>query len=193
MESKLSAKGTKILSHTVTSLFAVITLLLFLISIDKTAFVTITSIAMIALSLYLMWKYQENDSVSLLIFFFGTTACFYFFSDIIVSNFAKTLSILAFAAISLILTNYLLNPIKTATVANKGLYKISLALLFSEIFWVLSFISSSPISKGAITAVVFFNFLTIARDTLSSEFNRNKFAFYMILSIILLMIVIYRI
>jgi uncharacterized membrane-anchored protein len=147
---------------------------------------------MLAASLFLMWKDGELDSISLLIFFFGTTACFFFFSDIATQSLIKAVSILVFAGLSLVLSNYLLNTV-SATVGQKSIYKIALAIVFTEIFWVLSFLKASQISKGAITAVLFFNFEIFVRDYLNEQFQKGRFAFLTIASIILLAIVIYRI
>lgn len=193
MESRLSPKGQKLLSNVVISFFSLVALLFFLLSTDRTAIVTIISMAMVAISLFLMWTQAEYDSISLLIFFFGTTACFYFFSDIIATDLPRLLAVAGFAALSLVLANYLINPIAVTAKFDKALYKVALAIVFTEIFWVLSFFKASQISKGAITAVIFFNLLLIVRDILQKKFNWKKFAFLVAVSIILLAIVIYRI
>ena len=192
METKLTPKGTRVVSNLVISLFGVISLAAFLFSIDRTAIIVLLSTVMLAASLFLMWKDSELDSISLLIFFFGTTACFFFFSDIATESWIKAISILVFALLGLVLSNYLLNTISASTV-QKSVYKISLAIIFTEIFWLLSFLKASQISKGAITAVLFFNFEIFVRDYLSEQFQKGKFAFLTIASIILLAIVIYRI
>ena len=193
MEARLTPRGMTIVSNIVISLFALFTLVFFLTSIDRTAIVISIAVLMLGASLYLMWSKKEFDSVSLLIFFFGTTACFYFFSDIAVESWMRAASIAVFALLSLVLSNYLLNTIEPADSLKKGIYKIALAILFTEIFWILSFLRASQISKGAITAVIFFNLESIVRDYLSGQFQKGKFAFLTIISIILLAIVIYRI
>ncbi len=175
------------------SFFSLTALLFFLLSTDRTAVVTIISVIMVAISLFLMWTQAEFDSISLLIFFFGTTACFYFFSDVITTDWPRFLAIAVFAALSLVLANYLINPIQITAKFDKALYKVALAIIFTEIFWVLSFFRASQISKGAITAVIFFNLLLIIRDVLQKKFSWHKFAFLTVVSIILLAIVIYRI
>ena len=73
METKLSPRGVKTVSNLVVSLFATISLVFFLFSIDQTAAVAVIAIAMVLASLFLMWFQNEFDSISLLIFFFGTT------------------------------------------------------------------------------------------------------------------------
>ncbi|MDH4359074.1 MAG: hypothetical protein OEV37_04050 [Candidatus Berkelbacteria bacterium] len=194
METKLSVKGTKIISNLAISLFGLVSLVFFLLAIDRTALIIVIAAAMLLASLYLMWKDQELDSVSLLIFFFGTTACFYFFTDVIgMASWPRAVAIAVFAALSLLLSNYLINSALPAINPDKAIYKIALAILFTELFWLLSFLNASPISKGAITAVMFFNLESIARDILSGKFQRGKFAFLGVVSIILLVIVIYRI
>lgn len=194
METKLSVKGTKIISNLAISLFGLVSLVFFLLAIDRTALIIVIAAAMLLASLYLMWKDQELDSVSLLIFFFGTTACFYFFTDVIgMASWPRAVAIAVFAALSLLLSNYLINSALPAINPDKAIYKIALAILFTELFWLLSFLNASPISKGAITAVMFFNLESIARDILSDKFQRGKFAFLGVVSIILLVIVIYRI
>lgn len=192
METKLTPKGTRILSNLVLSLFGVVSLVAFLLSVDRTMVIILLSVVMLAASLFLMWKDSELDSISLLIFFFGTTACFFFFSDIATQSLIKAVSILVFAGLSLVLSNYLLNTV-SATVMQKSIYKITLAIVFTEVFWVLSFLQASQISKGAITAVLFFNFEIFVRDYLNEQFQKGRFAFLTIASIILLAIVIYRI
>jgi len=194
METRLSPKGTRIVSNLVISIFGLVSLVFFLIAIDRTTLIIVLAAAMLLASLYLMWKEQEYDSVSLLIFFFGTTACFYFFSDVIgTASWPRALSIAAFAILSLLLSNYLINSALPDLNPDKAIYKIALAILFTELFWVLSFLSASAISKGAITAVIFFNLESIARDILSGKFQKGRFAFLGVVSIILLVIVIYRI
>lgn len=193
MEARLTPRGMTIVSNIVISLFALFTLVFFLTSIDRTAIVISIAVLMLGASLYLMWSKKEFDSVSLLIFFFGTTACFYFFSDIAVESWMRAASIAIFALLSLVLSNYLLNTVEAGDGLKKSIYKVVLAILFTEIFWVLSFLRASQISKGAITAVIFFNLESIVRDYLSGQFQKGKFAFLVIISIILLAIVIYRI
>ncbi len=195
MESRLPAKGIKILSHSVISLFAIAALIAFLFSVDKSMAVNVISVALLCFSVYMLWKEEDSDSVSLLIFFFGTTACFYFFSNIIASSsLAKALSMAVFAGLTLVLTNYLLSPIKPVANPVKSFYKVTLAIIFTEIFWVLSFYNSNPISKGAITAVIFFNLQLFTRNILSSEKkDSRKIAIFAILSIILLVIVFVKI
>jgi len=192
METKLTPKGTRIVSNLVISFFAVVSLAAFLFSIDRTLVVIILSVIMLLASLFLMWRDGEFDSISLLIFFFGTTACFFFFSDIVTQSWIKAVSVLTFALLSFVLSNYLLNTV-TSSPLQKSVYKIALAIIFTEIFWVLSFLETSQISKGAITAVLFFNFEVFIRDYLAEQFQRGKFAFLSVASIILLAIVIYRI
>lgn len=193
MESRLSARGLRILSNVVISFFALISLGFFIISIDKSLVVNVISVFLLGFSLYLMWKQDEFDSISLLIFFFGTTACFYFFSDIIENSWPRAISVTVFAGLSLLLSNYLLNTIKPVINPTKLLYKITLAIVFTEIFWVLSFYKTNPISKGAVTAVIFFNLQMIVRDILSKNVQREKIAFLIGTSIILLAIVFIRI
>lgn len=193
MESKLSPRNIKILSNTVVSLFSALALLFFLFAIDRTFTVSIISILMLAAGLYLMWFVEDFDAISLLIFFFGTTACFYFFSDLVSSEWPKGLAVAGFAVLSLLLNNYLLNLIRPFHNPQKIIYKVVLAIIFTEVFWVLSFVNASQISKGAITAVIFFNFQSIVRDILSGEVNKKRFAFLIVISILLLAVVFYRI
>ena len=193
MESKLSPKNIKIVSNTIISLFAAVALISFLFTIDRTAIVTVISSAMLFAGLYMVWFMEEFDSASLLIFFFGTTACFYFFSDVIGENWPKALAVVIFALLSLVLSNYLLNLVKPLQNPEKAIYKITLAIIFTEIFWVLSFFVASPISKGAITAVIFFNLQSLVADLLSRNFKPKRFTFLLIASILLLGIIIYRI
>ncbi len=194
METRLSAKGARIVSNLAISLFGLVSLVFFLFAIDRTTLIIVIAAIMLLASLYLMWKEQEFDSVSLLIFFFGTTACFYFFTDVIgTASWPRAISIAVFAALSLLLSNYLINSALPAVNSDKAIYKIVLAILFTELFWLLSFLGASPISKGAITAVIFFNLESIARDILSDKFQMARFAFLGVVSIILLVIVIYRI
>jgi hypothetical protein len=193
MESKLTLKGQKLLSNVIISFFSIVALVFFLLATERTAVVTVISIIMLLISLFLLWGQQEFDSVSLLIFFFGTTACFYFFSDVILESWPRILAIAIFAILSLVLTNYLLNPVSASPSADKALYKVALAIVFTELFWVLSFFKASQISKGAITAVIFFNLLVMGRDILTKKVQFGKFAFLISVSIILLAVVIYRI
>lgn len=193
MESRLSVKGLRVLSNVVITFFALSVLGFFLISIDRTMIVSVITIAMLALSLYLMWTQEDFDSISLLIFFFGTTACFFFFSDIIASSLSQAISIVIFAFLSLVLSNYLLNTAKPVQNPEKILYKIALAMIFTQVFWILSFFGASQLSKGAIAAIIFFNFQTIVRDILEKKVEFKKLVFLLSTSIILLAIVIYRI
>ena len=194
MESKLSTKGIAVVSRVIISFFAVIALVFFLFSIDRTLIVSVISVIMLAASVYLMWSQDEYDSISLLIFFFGTTACFYFFSDIIQTEWPRLIAIAVFALLSLVLSNYLLNTTSSASRgAQKAIFKVTLAIIFTEIFWVLSFFKASQISKGALTAVIFFNLQSIVRDILEGKFQFKKFVFLAIISIILLTVIIYRI
>lgn len=193
METRLSAKGLRVVSHTVISIFAVTSLLFFVISVDRTTVVELIAAAMLIFSMYRMWLLDQTDLVSLLVFFFGTTACFSFFSDVAGEQIIRVIAIVVFAALSLVISNYLLNTVKPQTTNDKALYKVSLAIIFTEVFWVLSFINASSVSKGAITAVVFFLFQMVAKDLLEKKFDRNVFVFLVVFTIILLTIVIYRI
>lgn len=193
METKLSPKNLKILSNTVVGAFSLLALLFFLFSVDRTYTIIIISVLMLAVSLYLMWFTEDFDAISLLIFFFGTTACFYFFSDLVTGDFPKAISIAVFAVLCLLLSNYLLNLVRPFHNPQKVIYKVILAIIFTEVFWVLSFVNASQISKGAITAVIFFNFQSVVRDLLASEVNQKRFAFLITISILLLAIVFYRI
>lgn len=193
METKLSVKGLRLVSHTIISFFALVSLLFFWVSIDKTVVVDIIVFSMLALSLWRLWSKDETDLASLTIFFFGSTACFSFFSELALSQVTRFLSVAVFAVLALVLTNYLLNLVKPYTGRDKPVFKLSLAIIFTEIFWILSFINASPISKGAITAVVFFSYHMITKDVLEKKFERNSFAFLLVFTIILLTIVFYRI
>ena len=193
MASRLSARGVRVVSNSVISFFAIISLLFFLFSIDRTLTVILISSIMLLVSLYLMWAQEELDSVSLLLFFFGTTSCFYFFSEVVTTSWPRAISIVVFAALSLVLTNYLLNTVEPVHNAAKGLYKIALAMIFTEIFWVLSFVRATPISQGAITAVLFFNLQSVTKSILENKFELKRFAFLAAVSIILLAIIFYRI
>lgn len=193
MESKLSPKNIKVLSNSIVSFLSVCALIAFFFSTDRTLTVTVISTLMLFASLYLMWFTDDFDAVSLLVFFFGTTACFFLFSDFVVSEPLKAVSIAGFALLSFVLTNYLLNLIRPFNNPEKIIYKIILSLIFTEIFWVISFMNASQISKGAITAVVFFNFQSIVRDMLSGKLEMKRFAFLSSISILLLLIVFYRI
>lgn len=193
MESRLSSKNLRILSNTIIGIFSVFALFAFLFSIDRTLIVSIISVLMLGAGLYLMWFMSDFDAVSLLVFFFGTTACFSFFSDMIVGDWLRAVAIAVFAALSFILTNYLLNLVKPFKNPSKIIYKIILSLIYTQVFWVLSLINASQISKGAIAAVIFFNFQSVVRDILADEFDKNRFAFLTIISILLLTIVFYRI
>lgn len=193
MESKLSSRGIRVVSRVIISFFALAALIAFFLSIAPTSVVVIISLVMILVSVYLMWTQDEYDSISLLVFFFGTTACFYFFSDVIMAEWSRLVSIAVFALLSLFLSNYLLNTANAVHPGQKGVYKITLAIIFTEIFWVLSFYNSSQISKGAIAAVVFFNLQSMVRDILEGKAEFKKFVFLGATSIILLTIIIYRI
>jgi hypothetical protein len=195
METRLPVKSLKFLSYVVVSLFAIISLVFFLISVDKSMTVNILSSIMLAFSVYMLWKEGENDSVSLLIFFFGTTACFYFFSTMAeTASFARSVSIFVFAGLTLVLTNYLITPIKPVINHLKPLYKVTLAIVFTEIFWVLSYYKANPVAQGAITAIIFFNLQMITRNVLSNEkTDGKKIALFAVLSIILLVIIFVKI
>lgn len=193
MESKLSNRGIKVVSKVIISFFALVSLVFFLLSIDQTLIVVTISIIMLLASTYLMWTQEEYDSISLLIFFFGTTACFYFFSDVILTEWPRLVAIAAFALLSLFLSNYLLNTANAIHPGQRGIFKIALAIIFTEIFWILSFFDASQISKGAVAAVIFFNLQSTVRDILEDKMETKKFVFLGIISIILLAIIIYRI
>lgn len=193
METRLSTKGLKFVSYTIISLFSLVALLFFLISIDRTVVIFFISAFLIGLSLYILWIQNDVDAVSLLIFFFGTTACFGFFSEIVIENYLKFIAIFAFASLSLVLSNYLLNTVSPVYSSEKSLYKISLAIIFTEIFWILSFINAAPIAKGALTAVLFFYFQYLSKSFLSNKIDKKTIVILSIISIILLAIIIYRI
>lgn len=193
MESRLSPKNIQILSNAIVSFFSVFALIAFLFSTDRTGVVSLISIMMLVAGLYLMWFQNDFDAISLLIFFYGTTACFYLFSDLVTQEWLKAAAVAGFALLSLVLSNYLLNLAKPYKNSEKIIYKVILAIIFTEVFWVLSFINASQISKGAITAVIFFNFQSVVRDVLAEDFNKNRFAFLVVISILLLAIVFYRI
>ncbi len=74
-EDKLSARGLRIVSNVIVSFFALVSLVFFLFSIDRSLPVEIISLVLLVAGVYLMWKRMEFDSISLLIFFFGSTAC----------------------------------------------------------------------------------------------------------------------
>lgn len=192
MESKLSIKGIRLVSHSIISFFALISLVFFWVAIDKTVVVDIIVLFMLALSLWRLWANDQTDLASLTIFFFGTTACFSFFSEAILSQGARLAAVLIFAVLALVLSNYLLNLAKPYTGKEKPVFKLSLAIIFTEIFWILSFINANPISKGAITAVIFFSLHMVAKDILEQKFERGTFAFLIVFTIILLTIVFYR-
>ncbi len=193
MEAKISLKGMRLISHGIVTIFALLSLLFFWVSIDKTVIVDIIVFGMLGLSLWRLWSNDQTDLVSLTIFFFGTTACFSFFSELAISQTTKFIAVAVFALLSLVLSNYLLNMVKPYTGPDKPVYKITLAIVFTEIFWVLSFVNANPISKGAITAVIFFCFHMVAKDLLEKKFERNAFIFLLIFTVILLTIVLYRI
>jgi len=193
METKLSVKGIRLVSHSIISFFAVISLIFFMLAIDRTAVVDIIIIGMLAISMWRLWYKDQTDLASLTIFFFGSTACFSFFSEIALSQAVRFSAVAVFAVLALVLSNYLLNLVKPYTGPDKSVYKLSLAIIFTEIFWILSFVNANPISKGAITAVIFFSFHMVAKDVLERKFERGAFAFLLIFTIILLTIVFYRI
>ncbi len=193
MESKLSNRGIKVVSKVIISFFALVSLVFFFLSIDQTLIVVTISVIMLLASIYLMWTQEEYDSISLLIFFFGTTACFYFFSDVILTEWPRLVSVAVFALLSLLLSNYLLNTANAVNSAQRGIFKIALAIIFTQIFWILSFFEASQISKGAVAAVIFFNLQSTVRDILEDKIENKKFVFLGIISIILLAIIIYRI
>lgn len=193
METKLSSKGLKFVSYAIISLFSVVAMLFFLFSVDRTVVVLFISMFLIGLSLYILWVQNDIDAASLLIFFFGTTACFAFFSEIVIENYLKFIAIFAFALLSLVLSNYILNTIKPVYSSEKSLYKISLAIIFTEIFWILSFVNAAPIAKGALTAVLFFYFQYLSKSFLKAKIDKQKIVILSIISIILLAIIIYRI
>jgi hypothetical protein len=193
METKLSVKGLRLVSHSIISFFALVSLLFFWVSIDKTVVVDIIVFSMLALSLWRLWSKDETDLASLTIFFFGSTACFSFFSELALSQITRFSAVAVFAVLALVLTNYLLNLVKPYTGRDKPVFKLSLAIIFTEIFWILSFINANPISKGAITAVIFFSYHMITKDVLEKKFERSSFAFLLVFTIILLTIVFYRI
>ena len=193
METKLSVKGLRLISHGIVTVFALISLVFFWVSIDKTIIVDLIVFGMLALSLWRLWTKDQTDLASLTIFFFGTTACFSFFSELAIAQTTRFAAVAIFALLSLILSNYLLNMIKPYVGKDKPVFKITLAIIFTEIFWVLSFVNANPISKGAITAVIFFCYHMVAKDVLEKKFERNAFAFLLIFTIILLTIVLYRI
>lgn len=193
MSTRISAKGLKFISNVVVSLFAAVSLGFFLFAIDRTLAVSAISVAMLFAAFYLMWLKDEIDSISLLTFFFSTTACFYFFSGYAARAPLQAVAIAAFAALSLVLSNYLLNMVEPVRSAEKAVFKVALAIIFTQIFWVLSFVNASQLSKGAITAVLFFNLLLVVRDILEKKFRVKKFAFLSFISIIFLAIIIYRI
>jgi len=193
METRLSSKGLRFVSYTIISLFSLATLPFFLISIDRTVVIFLISAFLLGLSLYILWIQNDIDAVSLLIFFFGTTACFGFFSEIVLENYLKFIAVFAFAFLSLVLSNYLLNSISPIYSSEKSLYKVSLAIIFTEIFWTLSFINAAPIAKGALTAVLFFYFQYLSKSFLHGKIDRQKIVILSIISIILLAIIVYRI
>jgi len=193
METKLSVKGLRLVSHSIISFFALVSLVFFWVAIDKTVIVDIIVFSMLALSLWRLWAKDQTDLASLTIFFFGSTACFSFFSELALSQVARFASVFIFAVLALVLSNYLLNLVKPYTGRDKPVYKLTLAIIFTEIFWILSFINANPISKGAITAVIFFSFHMVSKDILEKKFERGAFAFLLVFTIILLTIVFYRI
>jgi len=169
------------------------TLPFFLISIDRTVVIFLISAFLLGLSLYILWIQNDIDAVSLLIFFFGTTACFGFFSEIVLEYYLNFIAVFAFAFLSFVLLNYLLNSISPIYSSEKSLYKVSLAIIFTEIFWTLSFINAAPIAKGALTAVLFFYFQYLSKSFLHGKIDRQKIVILSIISIILLAIIVYRI
>ncbi len=193
METRLSGKGLKLVSYVIISLFSLVSLPFFLSAIDRTLVIFIVSAFLLTLSLYILWFQDDIDAASLLIFFFGTTACFNFFSEIVVEDYLKFIAIFVFAMLSLVLSNYLLNTVQPVRSAEKSLYKVTLAIIFTEIFWVLSLINASPIAKGALTAVLFFDFQYFAKSFIRKQIKKQKFVILAVVSIILLMVIIYRI
>lgn len=183
----------KFVSHTIISLFSVVALIFFFTAIDRTMVIFLISGALLALSLYILWSQNDIDAVSLLIFFFGTTACFGFFSEIVAEEYLRFIGVFVFALLSLVLSNYLLNTVLPIYSSEKSLYKIVLAIIFTEIFWILSFINASAIAKGALTAVLFFDFQYLAKHFLSKKIDKQKFVILSVVSIILLATIIYRI
>ncbi len=193
METRLSSKGLKFVSYSVISVFSLVALLFFLFSIDRTLVIFLISVFLLALSLYILWVQDDVDAASLLIFFFGTTACFSFFTEFVIESYLNFIAIFAFALLSILLSNYLLNTVTPVYSSDKLLYKIVLAIIFTQIFWVLSFINASPIAKGALTAVLFFDFQYFARSFLRKKIDLQKFVILSVISIILLVVIIYRI
>jgi hypothetical protein len=193
METRLSGKGLKLVSYTIISLFSLLALPFFLGAIDRTLVIFLVSSFLLMLSLYILWVQNDVDAASLLIFFFGTTACFNFFSGFIAESYLKFVAIFAFALLSLVLSNYLLNTVDPVRSSEKSLFKIVLAIIFTEIFWILSFINASPIAKGALTAVLFFNFQYFAKSFVHNKIKGQKFVILSVVSIILLVAIIYRI
>jgi len=192
-EAKLTQKGLRVVSQAVISFFAVISLVSFLFTINRTLVVVAISMVMLLAALYLMWTQNETEAISLLIFFFGATSCFNFFTEVVTETIPKVISIFIFAILTLVLTNYLINAASPAISPERTLFKIILSIIFTEIFWVLSFINASQISKGAIAAVIFFNFQSVVCDILTRKFQLGKFIFLLIISISLLTIVFYKI
>jgi hypothetical protein len=193
METRLSGKGLRLVSYTIISLFSLVALPFFLSAIDRTLVIFIVSAFLLMLSLYILWFQDDIDAASLLIFFFGTTACFNFFSEIVVEGYLRFIAIFVFAMLSLVLSNYLLNTVQPVRSTEKSLYKVALAIIFTEIFWVLSLINASPIAKGALTAVLFFDFQYFAKSFVRKQIKKQKFVILAVVSIILLMVIIYRI
>lgn len=193
MQTKLSVKGIRLLSHSVISFFGITSLVFFALAIDRTLVVDLIIFAMLALSLWLLWTRDQTDLASLTIFFFGSTACYSFFSAAAISGVARFAAVAVFAALVLILTNYLLNLVKPYSGPDKSVYKLSLTIIFTQIFWVLSFINANEISKGAISAVIFFAYHMIVKDILEKKFEKGSFVFLLVFTIILLTIVFYRI
>lgn len=193
MQYSLSMVAKKVVSNIVVTFFLIATLIIFLFSIDISLIVILLSILISSFALYLLWFMKESDAISLLIFFFGTTVCFYLFSDIITSEWLRALSVIAFAAIAFVLSNYLINLTHGLVGGGTLLYKLALAIIFTEIFWIISFFTASQVSKGAITALLFYNFLSPLRDIMGGRFNLQKFAILSIINIILLIIVFIKI
>jgi len=181
MQANLSPAARKIVSNTAITSFLFAALLAFFFTIDISTIVIVLSILISLFGLYLLWLLKESDAVSLLVFFFGTTACFFLFSEVIIVDWLRALSVLIFAILAFVLSNYLINLTPGFVGEGAILYKIALAIIFTEVFWVISFFTASQISKGAITALLFFNFLFPLRDIMGGKFSVQKFAFLTIL------------
>lgn len=193
MQYNLSPVAKKVVSNVAVSFFLGLTLISFLFSVDISFIVILLSIMISGFALYLLWIMNESDAASLLIFFFGTTVCFYLFSEVIVSEWLRAFAVVGFAVLAFVLSNYLINLTHGLVGGGTLLYKLALAIIFTEIFWVISFFTASQVSKGAITALLFYNFLSPLRDIMGGRFNIQKFAILSIINIILLAIVFIKI